>query len=106
MGPKVLKPLTAILLVTVLFFGSIFAAQALGIYQVKPPSIETGQVTSPAELKGYLTIEEAIQATQLSQKEFYKAFKIPDHVPLTTKMSEIPELVPGYDFHAVKETLE
>lgn len=105
-GKKVLKPLVVTVAVLGMFFGSIFLFQALGVYQLKHEPVKQGEVMQPAEVKGYMTIKEAAEATNMELTEFYEKFKIPAEVPETTKMKEISAIVPGYDFHAVKEALE
>jgi Fe-S-cluster-containing hydrogenase component 2 len=105
-GKHTISPLVTIITVMALFFGSIFALQAAGIYKLTPDSLKTGESIKYEEIKGYMTIEEATKATKTELKDFYTEFKIPEIVPKETKMKEIKNVSPGYDLDAVKETLK
>jgi len=104
-GNKVIKPLTVIVLVMVVFFCSIFASQAAGIYQLTPAPLKTGESINYEEVKGYMSIKEAAESTKTELKVFYETFKIPENVPAETKMKEISKVATGYDFDQVKESL-
>lgn len=105
-GSKLFKPLTVIALVMVVFFGSIFASQAVGIYELTPTALKTGESINYDEVKGYMSIKEAAESTKTELKVFYEIFKIPENVPETTKMKEISKVSAGYDFDNAKESLE
>ena len=105
MGNKKMKPLTIIVLVMVVFFGSIFAAQALGLYQLKPAELKVGESINYDEVKGYMSIKEAAVATKTDLKVFYEKFKIPENVPETTQMKGISGVAEGYDLDQAKEAL-
>lgn len=105
-GSKSLKPLVIILLVMSVFFGSIFTAQAAGVYTLLPEQLKAGETINLDEVKGYMTIKEASQATGTDLHEFYKMFEIPENIPAETMMKEIGKTVPGYEFGDVKKSLE
>ena len=105
-GNKIIKPFTVIVLVMAVFFGSIFASQAAGIYPLTPPQSTKGESINYDEVKGYMSIKEAAESTKTELGEFYIKFKIPENVPAETKMKEISKVAEGYDFDQVKESLE
>lgn len=105
LGKKFMKPFVVIGLVMVLFFGSIFAFQAAGVYKVLPDKLKAGETISYEQVKGYMTIKEAAEATKMELKEFYIKFKIPESVPSDTMMKNISKLVQGYEFDEIKEEL-
>ncbi|HBW35903.1 4Fe-4S binding protein [Desulfosporosinus sp. BICA1-9] len=102
---KIIKPFTVIILVLVLFFGSIFAAQATGIFELTAAPLKVGEFINYDEVKGYMSIKEAAESTQTDLTEFYIKFEIPENVPAETKMKEISQVALGYDFDKVKESL-
>lgn len=104
-GPKALKPLVVIALVMVVFFGSILAFKAAGVYTLLPEQLKAGETMNFEEVKGYMTIQEAAEATNMELQEFYKKLNIPENVPEETMMKEISKTVPGYEFSQVKEGL-
>lgn len=57
-------------------------------------------------VKGSQTIADAATAVGLSQKEFYQWFRIPESVSASTRMKDIANVVPGYDFDAIKTGLK
>lgn len=99
------KPIYSMILVIGLFFGSIFAFQLAGVYKLLPDKLKAGETVALAEVKGYMTIEEAAKAAGTSIDEFYKKYEIPKDVPATTMMKEISKKAPGYDLDKVKEKL-
>jgi polyferredoxin len=102
-GKKAIKPIVVLAMVLVIFFGSIFALQAMGVYQLKPAKITAGESIKIGELKGYMTIKESAEATKIDEKEFYEKMEIPSTVPDTTKMKEIKNIIPDYSFDEMKE---
>jgi ferredoxin len=105
-GKRTLKPWVVIILVIVLFFGSILAFQAAGIYQMTPNRLAAGETIHYGEDKGYMSITEAADSTKTGLKEFYGVFKIPADVPAETKMKEIVNVAPEYNFEVIKQSLE
>jgi polyferredoxin len=99
---KAVHPLAILLIVVGLFFGTIWAAQATGNYQVMPSTLKEGEIISITEVKGFFTIEDAAIATGLSLEEVYEILGIPKNVPKSTTFKEISNVAPGYDFDAAK----
>lgn len=104
-GQKSMKPLVVIALVVVVFFGSILAFKATGVYTVLPAPLEAGEMINYDEIKGYMTIKESAEATNTELKQFYQTFKIPENVPEETMMKEISKTVPDYSLDEAKEAL-
>ncbi|RJE49170.1 MULTISPECIES: 4Fe-4S binding protein [unclassified Dehalobacter] len=95
-------PLAALIMVIVLFFGTIAVAEATGNYQVTsaPPK---GQTVSLIEVKGSYTIEDTAKATGLSLAETYELLGIPQEVNKNTKLKDISKVVPEFNLEEVKE---
>lgn len=105
-GKKTVTPITVLVIVIILFFGSIFTFQALGVYKLSPSKLAAGETIGIDEIKGYMTIKESAEATKIELKEFYKKMQISGTVPSTTQMKEISKIVPDYDFDSMKGELE
>ena len=99
---KKIHPLTILLIVIGLFFGTILVAGATGNYQIMPSELKEGQVISISEIKGYYTIEEAAIATGLSLQELYEKLGIPDNISKNTQMKKISNEVDGFDLDQAK----
>lgn len=104
-GNVIIRPFPSIVLVMALFFGSLFAAQADGLYQLTPAQLKTGEFLKYEQVKGYMSIKEAAESTGTDLQEFYTMFRIPETVSPETKMKEISQAAADYDFDAVKESL-
>lgn len=100
---KKVSLLVVLALVIGLFFVPIIVAQVTGNFQILAESKAAGQNISFTEIKGFMTIAEAVQATGFSEKLFRSAMKIPESIPADTAMNELSALIPGYDFDAAKE---
>lgn len=99
---KKIHPLTFLLIVIGLFFGTILVAGATGNYQIKPSELKEGQVITISEIKGYYTIEDAAVATGLSLQELYEELGIPENISKNTQMKEISDEVEGFDLDVAK----
>ena len=108
-GKFALKPIIAMSLVLMIFFGSIAIAQALGFYQLTASGGGGAVVTENSiqlnEVKGSMTISEAAKATGTPLDEFYEIYQIPSDIPETTQMKQLGTLIPGYSLDAVKDSL-
>jgi Fe-S-cluster-containing hydrogenase component 2 len=101
-GKATIKPLVAFIFVLALFFGPIAVTDSLGIYKTKYERVKAGQSIDVSEVRGFMTIREAAEATGTELRAFYQKFQIPQSVPDDTKMKEIGTKAPGYDFHKAK----
>lgn len=103
-GKNTVNPFIAILLVLALFFVPIFISQAFGIYNLKPEKLKASETLNLENIKGYMTIKEIAEQTKMDVKEVYHALGIPESVPKETKMKEIKNIAPEYDFEKQKES--
>lgn len=103
---KTIKPIAFVLITVTVFFGSIFVFDAVGLYQVTVPTVESvtqsGKYLKIADLRGSMTIEIGAQYTGMELSEFYKLMEIPEDVPSDTLLKYVAYYVPGYDFHTIK----
>jgi len=103
---KSVNPFVAIVLVLALFFVPIFISQAFGVYKLLPEKLKASETLNIQEIKGYMTIMEIAEQSKMDVKEVYRALGIPERVPKETKMKEIKNIAPEYDFDKVKESSE
>lgn len=103
---KTIRPLAFVIVTVVVFFGSIFIFDVVGLYQVTVPSMESvqqsGNYIKISDLRGSMTIEIGATYTGIELSEFYRIMEIPEYVPKETKLKEVVYYVPDYDFHVVK----
>ena len=67
---------------------------------------ETMATVDASEVRGSMTISVAAATIGLPEIEFYSLFKIPESVSSATRMKDISKVVAGYDFEAMKSSLE
>jgi len=65
---------------------------------VEPPK-------EPIVLKGYMPLSDIAKIMNISIEELYIRLKLPQTVPPSTILKQVPNLVPGFDFEAEKEKL-
>lgn len=99
---KKAHPLTMLLIVLGVFFGTIFIAQATGNYQIMPSELKKGTVITISEIKGYYSIEDAAIATGMPLEELYEKLGIPENVSKDTLMKEISTKVEGFSLDEAK----
>lgn len=103
---KNINTLVFVFATVVIFFGSIFIFDVLGLYQVTVPSIDnvqqSGNYIKISDLRGSMTIEDGAMYTGMELSDFYKIMEIPDSVPNDTRLKEVVNYVPNYDFHVIK----
>ncbi len=97
-------------LVLVLFLGVIQAAKLAGVWSTSGKLTASGeqvQITGadPAEIKGWMTIEQVITAYRVPKDLFYAQFQIPTDLPVATPLKDIEPLVPDFSVTAVREWL-
>ena len=106
MGKKSWKPLVVMILVIALFFGTTLGFKAAGFYQLTPNQAASGELINYGDIKGSMTIAVAAQSTSTELAAFYVKFQIPASVPPETKMKDIVNTVPDYDFDAIKASFK
>lgn len=60
----------------------------------------------PIVLRGSMSLTEIAKILNISIEDLYQRLKLPQSVPPSTILKQIPELVPGFDFEAEKEKLQ
>jgi hypothetical protein len=97
-------------LVLVLFLGVIESAKLAGVWSTSGKLTASGeqvQITGadPAEIKGWMTVDDVITAYRVPKEQFYAQFQIPADLPVTTPLKEIEPIVPDFSVTAVRDWL-
>lgn len=88
-------------LVLVLFFGSIQVAQYAGLWSVSGKLAPDGgpvqlSGADPAEIKGWMSVQQVLDAYPVDQAALYARFGIPADVPASTPLKELEALAEGF----------
>ncbi|MFL0266904.1 4Fe-4S binding protein [Candidatus Clostridium radicumherbarum] len=102
---KVVKPLTVIILVVVIFIGGLFISKSAGLFEVLPEKINSNAQLSVDEIKGYMTIKEVSIGTGIKIDDLYKKLEIPASVPESSKLKDVKNFVNGFEVEAAKTKL-
>ena len=82
----------AILVVTLL--GSVWISQATGVWSISGRTEVDVNDMTPADLKGWMTLQQVMDGLHISQAELYALGNIPADVPPTTALKDLEGLVP------------
>lgn len=104
---RVVKPVVFVLVTVLVFFGGILTFDALGLMRLTTPTVEaveaSGEHLPLSQLKGSMTIAEGAAYVGMEIEAFKERMEIPESVPDGTKLKEIEQLSPGYNFHQMVE---
>jgi len=81
------------ILLIVALLGTTFTAQALGIWSTSGRDAVDVTKLTPADLKGWMTLQQLIDGLPISQAELYRVGGIPADKPTTTALKEIESVV-------------
>jgi len=105
---KPFKTLPFLVIVVVVFFGTLFAFNKAGLFMVTvPPSesvLERENYLRIIDLRGSISIEMASQYVGMELSEFYDLMEIPKTVPKETRLRDVSYFVAGWDFHVIRDS--
>ena len=93
-------------IVIVILLGTVFAAQAAGLWSTSGRDTTDLAQMTPADLKGWMTLQQVMDGLNISQQELYALASIPASVPPTTALKDLEPLVPGFEVSALRDALE
>lgn len=99
------NPFLIPIIVIVALLGSSLVAQVGGFWATSGrTSVDVNNLTA-IDLKGWMTLQQALDGLKISQAELYAAGNIPLDVPLTTALKDLEALVPGFEVSLLREKL-
>jgi hypothetical protein len=95
------KPLVDAGLGLLMLFAPIWAAQAAGLWTTSGRLTGTGQLVvptgrDPSEVRGWMTVQQLVDAYGVSLDEFYTRFGVPAETPASTPLSTLEQVAPGF----------
>ncbi len=81
------------LVVIVALLGAAFVAQAAGIWTTSGRDTVHLAQLQPADLKGWMTLQQVIDGLPISQNALYALAQIPADVPATTALKDLEEVI-------------
>ena len=104
--PTVNKFLMPILVLAALL-GSYVVAQATGFWVVSGKAmIDVENLTSSADIRGWMTLEQVSQGFGIPQAVLYAALGIPADIPASSALKDLEGIVAGFEVTAVREAVD
>ncbi len=100
-----LNPFLMPLLVIGLLFGTVAGAQALGQWSISGRTSVNLEQLAPADLKGWMTLQQVMDGVDIAQPELYALMAIPADIPPATALKDLEPIVPGFEVSVLRERL-
>lgn len=99
-------PLLVPILFVVAFLGTVAVAQSAGLWSTSGRTSVNLSQLAPADVKGWMTLQQVAEGFGLSQAELYALVNLPADVPASTALKDVEKLAPGFEVSALREALE
>ena len=86
--------------------GTVFAAQRMGLWSTSGRVEVAPQQLAPADIKGWMTLQQVIDGVGISQEVLYRVTGIPASVPATTALKDLEEVVPNFSVTALRTAVQ
>ena len=100
-----INPFFVPIILIVALFGTVFTAQAMGQWTTSGKDAVNLEKLAPADLKGWMTLQQVVDGLKISQEDVYTAGKIPAEVPLTTALKDLEAIVPGFSVTGLRDAI-
>lgn len=87
-------------------FGTVFAAQALGLWSTSGRTSIDMETMTPVDIKGWMTIQQVADGLHISTDEVYASGSIPADIPADTALKDLEGLVEGFETSILREVLD
>ena len=92
------------IMVFLVFWGVIGIGMVSGVWESKMSGIDPDSMTSPAEIKGWMTAEDILCAFDIDKGQFFAALDLPADTDLGTKAKDLGKDL-GFETERVKEVV-
>ncbi len=92
-------------MVLIALLGTVLGTQALGLWSTSGRTSVDLAKLAPADVKGWMTLQQVMDGLPISQSELYALGGIPMDMPTTTALKDLEELVPGFETTALRDAL-
>jgi hypothetical protein len=99
------NPFLVPIIFIVALLGSVVVAQSAGVWSTSGRTAVTAEQLAPADIKGWMTIQQVIDGTGVPQAELYALVNIPADVPPSTALKDLEGIVPGFELTVLRDAL-
>jgi hypothetical protein len=94
------------ILALVALLGTVLVAQATGNFATNGRTGTDLTRLTPADLKGWMTLQDVMNGLGISQKDLYAAGNVPSTIPSTTALNKLEAQVAGFSVSSLRDTLK
>lgn len=88
-----------------LLVGTVAVAQAAGQWSTSGRTAADLTALTPADLKGWMTLQQVAEGLGLEVAELYAVAAIPAEIPPATALKDLEALIPGFEVSALRDQL-
>lgn len=92
--------------VIVILFATIGVGMSTGFWAVSGKElVGSGSLSSPEDIKGWMTIQQVSDGFQIPQAELYLLLEIPNEIPPETALKDLEALLPDFEVGGVRDKI-
>ncbi len=99
------NPFVMPIIVIVALLGTVFGAQATGLWSTSSRTTTNLSEMTPEDIKGWMTLQQVMDGLRISQDELYTLGGIPGDISPATALKDLEALVPGFETSALRDAL-
>lgn len=88
-----------------LLFGTVFGAQAAGVWSTSGRDTAALDALTPADVKGWMTLQQISAGIPIPPDELYSLMGIPSDIPAETALKDLEGVVPDFEVSVLRERL-
>ena len=88
-----------------LLFGTVFGAQAAGVWSTSGRDTSSLDALTPADVKGWMTLQQISDGIPIPLDELYALVEIPGDIPAETALKDLEGVVPDFEVTVLRERL-
>lgn len=89
-----------------LMFGTVFGAQAFGLWSTSGRDTTALEALTPAGVKGWMTLRQVSDGIPIAPADLYRLMDIPADVPPDTALKDLEGIVPGFEVSTLRTRLD
>lgn len=99
------KPFFVPVIVIGTLVGTILIANIAGAWSVSGRTTVDMEKLTPADIKGWMTLQQVIDGIGISQEELYALMNIPADIAITTALKDLESIVPEFETSTLRDAL-
>ena len=99
------NPFLIPILFVVALLGTVFVAQSAGAWSTSGRTEVNANQLTPADIKGWMTIQQVIDGIGIPQAELYTLIGISSDIPASTALKDLESIAPGFELTGLRDKL-